>query len=109
MKVQLLDQQIYFIQESNNTFDSVTKFIEQTTFHQNPYSIIVELPGIESALDFTALSRIQKKLQKLKLILVLVSPCDIPDFLSVSIIGVPTLTEAIDYIQFDRIQKGLLD
>ncbi|MCY3999050.1 MAG: hypothetical protein OXE55_06820 [Flavobacteriaceae bacterium] len=109
MKVQLLDQQIYLISQDSSKFDFVSKFIGESTFNQNPYSIIVTQSGCEKDLDFKALNLISSKLHKLNLILVLVFQNEPSDFLSDEIISVPTLTEAIDYIQLDRIQKELLE
>ncbi len=108
MKVQLLDQQIYLISQDSGKLDFATKFIEESTFNQSPHSIIL-IPRCEKNLDSNVLNLVSKKLQKLNLILVLVFQNKNSDFLLGDIINVPTLTEAIDYIEFDRIQKELLE
>ncbi len=71
--------------------------------------MIIEMSKNKNAIDINSLELIQKKLQALELILVLVSKNSAPnDFLD-HIIWVPTVIEAIDYIELDRLQKHLYD
>ena len=109
MNIQLLDQEIYLIQEQNHSFARVDAFVKESRFMNNPYSIICQLETTAKDLDFSALEIIQSKLEELNLILVLLVQGEILNQSSDSFIQVPTLEEAIDYIHLDRIQKELLD
>ncbi|MCY4562539.1 MAG: helix-loop-helix domain-containing protein [Flavobacteriaceae bacterium] len=109
MKITVLEDQIYFLQPKKEGFTPIVKFTQGARFTKHPMSMIVECTDGDFLLNYDGFKDIQTKFQELKLIIVLVTKEKVPDELSDCLVATPTLQEAIDYIQFDRMQKELFD